>query len=259
MSAGGASPRCYWNGSSSAIPSRQVSAGSLPRIISVSSWNSGSSQPLKPRRAVIRCRPATWARLCAWADSAAALVDERLRPPCQADSDEGHGLMLDAPTLNRWPSMLALAEALVGRQDWWPRPSANAASSILGALAGSGRQIGGRPSQRPSRFPGAGITLLRTRGSNEIWCRCDGGSHRDRQTRCARPRGCSVRRSALRGRRHPDRPRHLLLPRRARMALIFPADDCAQRRRTRRPEPAWRRWFLHAGASRAYSRGRGTR
>ena len=122
-------------------------------------------------------RPATWARLCAWADSAAALVDERLRPPRQADSDEGHGLMLDAPTLNRWPSMLALAEALVGRQDWWPRPSANAASSILGALAGSGRQIGGRPSQRPSRFPGAGITLLRTRGSNEIWCRCDGGSH----------------------------------------------------------------------------------
>ena len=34
---------------------------------------------------------------------------------------------------------------------------------------------------------------------------------RDRQTRCARPRGCSVRRSALRGRRHPGRPRHLLL------------------------------------------------
>ena len=71
-------------------------------------------------------RPATWARLCALADSAAALVDERLRPPRQADSDEGRGLLLDAPTPNRWPSMLALAEALVGQQDWWPRPSANA-------------------------------------------------------------------------------------------------------------------------------------
>jgi hypothetical protein len=122
-------------------------------------------------------RPATWARLCALADSAAALVDERLRPPRQGDSDEGRGLLLDGPTPNRWPSMLALAEALVGQQDWWPRPPANAASSIVGALAGSRRQIGGRPSQRPSRFADARITLLRTSGKNEIWCRCDGGSH----------------------------------------------------------------------------------
>ena len=122
-------------------------------------------------------RPATWARLCALADSAAALADERLRPPRQGDSDEGRGLLLDAPTPNRWPSMLALAEALVGQQDWWPPLPANAASSIVGALAGSRRQIGGRPSQRPSRFADAGITLLRTSGKNEIWCRCDGGPH----------------------------------------------------------------------------------
>ena len=123
-------------------------------------------------------RPATWARLCALADSAAALVDERLRPPRQADCSEGRGLLLDAPTRNRWASMLALAEALVGQQDWWPRPSADAASSIVGALAGSRRQIGGRPTQRPSRFADSRITLLRTNGNNEIWCRCDGGSHR---------------------------------------------------------------------------------
>jgi hypothetical protein len=122
-------------------------------------------------------RSAAWARLCALADSAAALVDERLGPPRQADSDGGRVLLLDAPTPNRWPSMLALAQALVGQQDWWPRPSANAASSIVGALAGSRRQIGGRPSQRPSRFADARITLLRTNGNNEIWCRCDGGSH----------------------------------------------------------------------------------
>ena len=119
-------------------------------------------------------RPATWARLCALADSAAALADERLRPPRQGDSAESRGLLLDAPTPNRWPSMLALAEALVGRPDWWPRPPANAASSIVGALAGSRRQITGRPSQRPSRYADAGITLLRTNGENEIWCRCDG-------------------------------------------------------------------------------------
>jgi hypothetical protein len=122
-------------------------------------------------------RPATWARLCALADSAAALVDERLRPPRQADSDEGRGFVLDPPAPNRWPSVLALAEALVGQQDWWPRPPADAASSIVGALAGTRRQIGGRPSQRPSRFADARITLLRTNGANEIWCRCDGGSH----------------------------------------------------------------------------------
>ena len=125
-------------------------------------------------------RPATWARLCALADRAAALVDERLRPPSRSGSDEGHGLLLDAPTPNRPMSVLALAEALVGRQDWWPRTPANAASSILGALAGSTRQIGGRPSQRPARFADAGITLLRTNGENEIWCRCDGDPPRSR-------------------------------------------------------------------------------
>jgi hypothetical protein len=119
----------------------------------------------------------TWTRLCAMADSAAALADERLRPPRQGDSDEGRGLLLDAPTPNCWPSMLALAEALVGRQDWWPLPPADIASSIVGALAGSRRQIGGRPRQRPSRFADARITVLRTSGKNEIWCQCDGGSH----------------------------------------------------------------------------------
>jgi Heparinase II/III-like protein/Heparinase II/III N-terminus len=124
---------------------------------------------------------ATWTRLCALADSAAALVDERLRPPRQGDSDEGRGLLLDAPTPNHWPSTLALAEALVGRQGWWPRTPPNAASSILGALGGSRHQTAGRPRQRPSRFADARITLLRTNGENEIWCRCDGAPPRSRR------------------------------------------------------------------------------
>ena len=119
----------------------------------------------------------TWQRLCAMADSAAALADARLRPPRQGDSDEGRALLLDAPTPNRWPSLLALADALVGRLDWWPWPPADARSSIVGALAGHKHQIGGRPARRPSRFPDAGTTLLRTNGENEIWCRCDGGPH----------------------------------------------------------------------------------
>jgi hypothetical protein len=119
----------------------------------------------------------TWGRLCAMADSAAALVDERLRPPRQGDSDEGRGLLLDAPAANCWPSLLALADALVGRLDWWPRPPADAASVLVGALAGVKHQIEDRPGGRPSRFADAGVTLLRTSGENEIWCRCDGGPH----------------------------------------------------------------------------------
>ena len=53
-------------------------------------------------------------------DSAAALLDERLRPPRQGDDDEGRALLLDAPAPNRWPSLLALGEAFFGRLDWWP-------------------------------------------------------------------------------------------------------------------------------------------
>ena len=119
----------------------------------------------------------TWERLCAMTDSAAALVDERLRPPRQGDSDEGRALLLDAPVANGWPSLLALGDALVGRLDWWPPLPADASSIIIGALVGAKRHIGGRPRQRPSRFADSGTTLLRTTGENEIWCRCDGGPH----------------------------------------------------------------------------------
>ena len=127
-----------------------------------------SGQPLSPT---------AWTRLCAIADSAAALVDERLRPPRQGDSDEGRGLLLDAPAPNRWPSLLALGDALFGRLGWWPRPPADVGSSIVGALGNGKRHIDGRPVQRPSRFADAGTTLLRTSGADEIWCRCDGGPH----------------------------------------------------------------------------------
>ena len=57
---------------------------------------------------------AAWQRLCAMVDSGAALLDERSRPPRQGDGDEGRALLLDAPTANRWPSLLALAEGLSG-------------------------------------------------------------------------------------------------------------------------------------------------
>jgi len=121
-----------------------------------------------------------WQRLAAMADSAAALLDERMRPPRQGDSDEGRALLLDPPTANSWPPLLALADALVGPMDWWPRPPVGAAATIVGALMPARRPIEGRPAQRPSRFADAGVTLLRTSttaGEPEIWCRCDGGPH----------------------------------------------------------------------------------
>ena len=66
-----------------------------------------------------------------------------------------------------------MSTAAASRLGWYVRRTA---SSIVAALAGSGRQIGGGPGHQPSRFPGAGITLLRTSGRDEIWCRCDCGS-----------------------------------------------------------------------------------
>jgi hypothetical protein len=125
---------------------------------------------------------AAWQRLAALTDSAAAQLDERLRPPRQGDGDEGRALLLDAPEINRWPSLLAVGAALFGPLDWWPAVPGDAASTLIGALAGGPRQAPGRPVRRPSRFADAGLTILRTTGTGrpeapEIWCRCDGGPH----------------------------------------------------------------------------------
>ena len=120
-----------------------------------------------------------WARLGAMADSAAALVDQRLRPPRQGDGDEGRALLLDAPAGDSWASLLSLGAALFGRLDWWPPAPADTAATLIGSLAGATRDIPDRPRSRPSRFADAGLTLLRTDGDQapEIWCRCDGGPH----------------------------------------------------------------------------------
>jgi Heparinase II/III-like protein/Heparinase II/III N-terminus len=123
---------------------------------------------------------AVWQRLCAMTDSAAALVDERMRAPRQGDGDDGRALLVDAPAPGAgWPSLLAAGAALFGRPAWWPWVPPSVASTLIGALAGAPREIPGRPGQRPSRFADAGITLLRTDGTQapEIWCRLDGGPH----------------------------------------------------------------------------------
>jgi hypothetical protein len=122
---------------------------------------------------------AAWQRLCAMVDSGAALLDERSQPPRQGDGDEGRALLLDAPAANRWPSLLALGEAVFARLDWWPRTVPDAASSIIAALPGTPRKAAGRPARRPWHFADAGTTILRAVRDREpeIWCRCDGGPH----------------------------------------------------------------------------------
>ena len=58
----------------------------------------------------------------------------RLRPPRQADSDEGRVVLLDAPEHNCWPALLSLGDALFGRLDWWPPTSADIGSTLVRAL-----------------------------------------------------------------------------------------------------------------------------
>ena len=122
---------------------------------------------------------AAWQRLAAMTDCAAALADERLRPPRQGDGDEGRALLLDAPASNRWPSLLALGGVLFGRLDWWPPAPPDVSTVLIGALTDAPREVAGRPAHRPSRFADAGLTILRTGPGEapEIWCRCDGGPH----------------------------------------------------------------------------------
>ena len=122
---------------------------------------------------------ATWRLLCAMTDVMAALVDEQVRPPRQGDSDEGRVVLLGPPEHNRWPALLSLGDALFGRLDWWPSVAPGAGSALVSALVGEKREVSGRPSRRPDRFPDAGITVFRTTAGStpELWLRLDGGPH----------------------------------------------------------------------------------
>ncbi|MFC9589610.1 alginate lyase family protein [Streptomyces sp. NPDC056944] len=114
-------------------------------------------------------------------DALAAVVDGRLRPPRQGDSDDGHGLVLDGADTDRWGSLLATGDAVFGRLDWWPEVTGtDVRTPLLAALVrpyGKGGTAPAlpRPATRPAHFPDAGMTVLR--GPEEIWVRCDGGPH----------------------------------------------------------------------------------
>jgi hypothetical protein len=122
---------------------------------------------------------ATWARLSRSVDAAAAIVDVRLAGPRQGDGDDGRALLLDPPGSNRWLSLLALGAGLIGEQPWWPAVPPDVRSTVVAAMAGGPRKVGGRPSSRAWCFADAGLTILRSspRDGPEIWCRGDAGPH----------------------------------------------------------------------------------
>ncbi len=55
-----------------------------------------------------------WDSLRRMTEPLATLVEVRLRPPRQGDTDDGHGLLLDEPGYDRWASLLATGAALFG-------------------------------------------------------------------------------------------------------------------------------------------------
>ncbi|MEU3424695.1 heparinase II/III family protein [Streptomyces gardneri] len=114
-------------------------------------------------------------------DALAAVVDDRLRPPRQGDSDDGHGLIVDGAGTDRWGSLLTTGDAVFGRLDWWPEVTGtDVRTPLLAALVRPYAKAGtvpavSRPASRPAHFADAGMTILR--GPEGIWCRCDGGPH----------------------------------------------------------------------------------
>ena len=126
-----------------------------------------SGQPFPPAmdRAVVRM-----------ADALAAGLDATGRPPRFGDGDEGRGVLLDAPGSDGVTALLDAAGALGGPAPWWPARG----DSVLGhvAVLATRRRPTMRDVARPGHFPGAGMTILRSRsGPSEVWVRCDAGPH----------------------------------------------------------------------------------
>lgn len=119
-----------------------------------------------------------WDVLRRMVDAAAAVVDVRLRPPRQGDSDDGHGLLLDSPHFERWASLLATGAVLFGRADWWPQVSTDDVRTPLWtALTRRRHPAAPRPGCRP-QLTDAGMVVLRAESDGqELWCRLDHGPH----------------------------------------------------------------------------------
>jgi hypothetical protein len=121
----------------------------------------------------------TWEILCRMVDATAAVLDRAGGPPRYGDSDDGRALVLNGSNTNRWASLLATGAAIFGRLPWWPAATPDLQSVLLSALLRRVVHVRARPPRRPSHFPDAGLTILRTEPgtTEELWCRCDSGPH----------------------------------------------------------------------------------
>ena len=81
-------------------------------------------------------------------DVVAATVDVKLRAPRYGDGDDGRALVVDGPTAERWPGLLAIGEALFETPEWWPVVEPTVASSLVASMAG---RRAGRPSRTAVR------------------------------------------------------------------------------------------------------------
>jgi hypothetical protein len=125
-------------------------------------------------------KPATWTRLASMLDAAAAALDDHGGFPRQGDGDDGRGLVVDPPAVDRWQTILGAGAAVIQPASWWPEVRPTVLGVLVAGLSSPARPVAGRPRVRPSHFADAGITLLRSEPSPElpeIWCRCDGGPH----------------------------------------------------------------------------------
>lgn len=120
---------------------------------------------------------ACWHVVTRMADALAANLGTDLQPPRQGDGDDAFALMVDAPEAGPWSPLLELAEQVLGRRDWWPKP---AGSCVLARfVAPLARRLRGgdlRPAKRPNVFKEAGVTFLRTT-DDAISARVDHGPH----------------------------------------------------------------------------------
>jgi hypothetical protein len=120
---------------------------------------------------------ATWERLAKMVDAGAAILDSKGGAPRQGDGDEDRALVVDHPDRDPWAVALASGAALLGDRGWWPPLGGAVQATVLGSVGRSRQRR--RPCTKPSRFPDAGLVILRSQPQDgpEIWWRCDGGPH----------------------------------------------------------------------------------
>jgi hypothetical protein len=113
-------------------------------------------------------------------DALAMIVDCRLHPPRQGDSDGGSGLVVDPLGPGRWASLLSVGAGTFGPCAWWPPlPEPDVRATVLrAALRGHVPAPADRPQARASLLADAGMVVVRaTVGDDELWCRGDVGPH----------------------------------------------------------------------------------